>query len=167
MWCEFNKVPLRCGQLNFVFICQRPPLMFNYTHAHACTTNPGFWAVTIRIQDSKYISSTTNFWVFFFFFFFSNKRILFKVAVFFFLLLLPLKRMASFGGTTQKCLACNKTVYLVDQLQTDGKVYHKACFRCHHCKGTLKVIHSFISSYLAPINLCIISIYIYIYFASV
>ncbi|KAK7859099.1 lim domain-containing protein wlim1 [Quercus suber] len=31
-------------------------------------------------------------------------------------------------------------MYLVDQLTADSKVYHKACFRCHHCKGTLKVI---------------------------
>ncbi|XP_047269874.1 LIM domain-containing protein WLIM1 isoform X1 [Capsicum annuum] len=46
--------------------------------------------------------------------------------------------MASYGGTTQKCKACEKTVYLVDQLAADNKVYHKACFRCHHCKGTLK-----------------------------
>ncbi|KAF3679390.1 Pollen-specific protein SF3 [Capsicum annuum] len=49
--------------------------------------------------------------------------------------------MATFGGTTQKCKACEKTVYLVDQLKADSKVYHKACFRCNHCKGTLKVIY--------------------------
>ncbi|CAH9146524.1 unnamed protein product [Cuscuta epithymum] len=47
--------------------------------------------------------------------------------------------MATFAGTTQKCKACEKTVYLVDQLRADSKVYHKACFRCHHCKGTLKL----------------------------
>ncbi|KAH6756978.1 GATA type zinc finger transcription factor family protein [Perilla frutescens var. hirtella] len=47
--------------------------------------------------------------------------------------------MASFGGTTQKCKVCEKTVYLVEQLSADNKVYHKACFRCHHCKGTLKL----------------------------
>ncbi|KAK7827948.1 lim domain-containing protein wlim1 [Quercus suber] len=47
--------------------------------------------------------------------------------------------MTTFAGTTQKCKACEKTVYLVDQLTADSKVYHKACFRCHHCKGTLKV----------------------------
>ncbi|KAJ6970442.1 hypothetical protein NC653_034894 [Populus alba x Populus x berolinensis] len=41
--------------------------------------------------------------------------------------------------TTQKCKACDKTVYLVDQLTVDNKFYHKACFRCHHCKGTLKL----------------------------
>lgn len=45
----------------------------------------------------------------------------------------------AFLGTTQKCKACEKTVYLVDQLTADNKVYHKACFRCHHCKSTLKV----------------------------
>ncbi|KAJ0106652.1 hypothetical protein Patl1_17980 [Pistacia atlantica] len=49
--------------------------------------------------------------------------------------------MATFGGTTQKCEACEKTVYLVDQLTADSKVYHKACFRCHHCKGTLKLFN--------------------------
>ncbi|CAL9137189.1 unnamed protein product, partial [Musa textilis] len=43
-----------------------------------------------------------------------------------------------FGGTTQKCQACRKTVYLVDQLAADGRIYHRACFRCHHCRGTLK-----------------------------
>lgn len=45
----------------------------------------------------------------------------------------------SFQGTTTKCNACDKTVYLVDKLTADNRVYHKACFRCHHCKGTLKV----------------------------
>jgi len=48
----------------------------------------------------------------------------------------------SFQGTTTKCTACDKTVYLVDKLTADNRVYHKACFRCHHCKGTLKVQYS-------------------------
>ncbi|KAG5066881.1 hypothetical protein GLYMA_04G179800v4 [Glycine max] len=43
------------------------------------------------------------------------------------------------NGTTQKCKACEKTVYLVDQLTADNKIYHKSCFRCYHCKGTLKL----------------------------
>ncbi|KAK9941862.1 hypothetical protein M0R45_007555 [Rubus argutus] len=47
--------------------------------------------------------------------------------------------MATFAGTTQKCTACEKTVYLVDKLTADSRVYHKACFRCHHCRGTLKL----------------------------
>ncbi|TXG64090.1 hypothetical protein EZV62_011084 [Acer yangbiense] len=47
--------------------------------------------------------------------------------------------MATFGGTQQKCMACAKTVYLVDKLTADNRTYHKACFRCHHCRGTLKL----------------------------
>ncbi|CAK9330185.1 unnamed protein product [Citrullus colocynthis] len=47
----------------------------------------------------------------------------------------------AFLGTTQKCKACDKTVYLVDQLTADNKVYHKACFRCHHCNSTLKLFN--------------------------
>ncbi|XP_030477613.1 LIM domain-containing protein WLIM1-like isoform X1 [Syzygium oleosum] len=47
--------------------------------------------------------------------------------------------MATFSGTTQKCKACEKTVYFVEQLTADNKVYHRTCFRCHHCKGTLKL----------------------------
>lgn len=45
----------------------------------------------------------------------------------------------AFAGTQQKCKACDKTVYLVDQLTADGIIYHKSCFRCHHCNGTLKL----------------------------
>ncbi|KAJ3694942.1 hypothetical protein LUZ60_000319 [Juncus effusus] len=45
----------------------------------------------------------------------------------------------AYGGTTEKCKVCDKTVYLVDQLVIESKFYHKACFRCHHCKGTLKL----------------------------
>ncbi|OWM79161.1 hypothetical protein CDL15_Pgr003332 [Punica granatum] len=45
----------------------------------------------------------------------------------------------SFAGTTQKCNACDNTVYLVDKLTANNRVYHKACFRCHHCRGTLKL----------------------------
>lgn len=51
----------------------------------------------------------------------------------------------AFAGTTQKCMACTKTVYLVDKLTADNRIFHKACFRCHHCKGTLKVLLSYVS----------------------
>ncbi|KAL8234671.1 hypothetical protein R6Q59_020771 [Mikania micrantha] len=47
--------------------------------------------------------------------------------------------MKSFSGTTQKCTVCDKTVYLVDKLVANQRVYHKACFRCHHCNSTLKL----------------------------
>ncbi|KAK1359702.1 LIM domain-containing protein WLIM1 [Heracleum sosnowskyi] len=49
--------------------------------------------------------------------------------------------MVRFTGTTQKCQACEKTVYVMDELTADNKVFHKACFRCHHCKGTLKLFN--------------------------
>lgn len=45
----------------------------------------------------------------------------------------------SFIGTQQKCKACEKTVYPVELLSADGVDYHKSCFKCSHCKGTLKV----------------------------
>ncbi|VAI07392.1 unnamed protein product [Triticum turgidum subsp. durum] len=44
-----------------------------------------------------------------------------------------------FSGTQQKCKVCTKTVYPMDQLSTDGAVFHRACFKCHHCKSTLSV----------------------------
>ncbi|KAK8564245.1 hypothetical protein V6N13_005522 [Hibiscus sabdariffa] len=47
--------------------------------------------------------------------------------------------MATFQVTQQKCSACDKTVYLVDKLTADNRVFHKSCFRCHHCRGTLKL----------------------------
>ncbi|KAJ8441532.1 hypothetical protein Cgig2_026333 [Carnegiea gigantea] len=43
----------------------------------------------------------------------------------------------AFTGTLDKCKACDKTVYFVDLLTADGVTYHKTCFRCIHCKGTL------------------------------
>ena len=45
----------------------------------------------------------------------------------------------SFTGTLDKCKACDKTVYVVDLLSADGVSYHKSCFKCSHCKGTLVV----------------------------
>ncbi|KAK6142823.1 hypothetical protein DH2020_023171 [Rehmannia glutinosa] len=45
--------------------------------------------------------------------------------------------MAAFTGTLDKCKACDKTVYFVDLLSADGATYHKYCFKCSHCKGTL------------------------------
>ncbi|CAN4125076.1 unnamed protein product [Withania somnifera] len=43
----------------------------------------------------------------------------------------------AFTGTVDKCKACDKTVYFVDLLSADGITYHKSCFKCTHCKGTL------------------------------
>ncbi|KAL8114200.1 LIM domain-containing protein PLIM2b-like [Apium graveolens] len=43
----------------------------------------------------------------------------------------------AFTGTLDKCNACGKTVYFVELLTADGVTYHKSCFKCSHCKGTL------------------------------
>eukprot|EP00047_Mylnosiga_fluctuans_P014870 m.41701 g.41701 ORF g.41701 m.41701 type:complete len:833 (+) comp5686_c0_seq2:61-2559(+) len=32
-----------------------------------------------------------------------------------------------------QCLVCHKTVYLVEKLEADGKLFHKNCFRCTEC----------------------------------
>lgn len=45
----------------------------------------------------------------------------------------------SFTGTQQKCKVCEKTVYPMELLSADGVDFHKSCFRCTHCKGTLKL----------------------------
>ncbi|KAK6261427.1 hypothetical protein QUC31_007243 [Theobroma cacao] len=45
----------------------------------------------------------------------------------------------SFIGTQQKCKACEKTVYPMELLSADGLSYHKSCFKCSHCKATLKL----------------------------
>lgn len=72
--------------------------------------------------------------------------------------------MASFAGTTQKCMACDKTVYLVDKLTADNRVYHKACFRCHHCKGTLKV-HFSPADYILGFDLELFGLKFYQFFS--
>ncbi|GAB4834384.1 LIM domain-containing protein PLIM2b [Ancistrocladus abbreviatus] len=42
-----------------------------------------------------------------------------------------------FTGTLDKCKTCDKTVYVVDMVTADGIPYHKTCFKCSHCNGTL------------------------------
>lgn len=42
-----------------------------------------------------------------------------------------------FGGTIDKCNACDKTVHFNDLMTFDSVIYHKNCFKCTHCKGTL------------------------------
>jgi hypothetical protein len=52
----------------------------------------------------------------------------------------------AFTGTLDKCKACDKTVYVVDMMSLEGVPYHKSCFKCSHCKGTLVVCFPFWSS---------------------
>ncbi|KAL5225371.1 hypothetical protein ABZP36_012010 [Zizania latifolia] len=45
----------------------------------------------------------------------------------------------TFSGTQDKCNACHKTVHFIDLLTADSIPYHKSCFKCSHCKGTLSM----------------------------
>uniref|UniRef100_A0ACD5TNT3 Uncharacterized protein n=1 Tax=Avena sativa TaxID=4498 RepID=A0ACD5TNT3_AVESA len=48
----------------------------------------------------------------------------------------------TFSGTQDKCKACDRTVYFIDLLTADSIPYHKSCFKCSHCKGTLPMCNS-------------------------
>ncbi|THG20445.1 hypothetical protein TEA_027524 [Camellia sinensis var. sinensis] len=60
----------------------------------------------------------------------------------------------SFTGTLDKCKACDKTVYVVDLLTADGITYHKSCFKCSHCKGTLVVPNKLSSLFCGTQDKC-------------
>ncbi|CAF1025045.1 unnamed protein product [Rotaria sordida] len=38
---------------------------------------------------------------------------------------------------SNKCSVCNKTVYAMEKIEADKKIYHKSCFKCMHCKSIL------------------------------
>ncbi|XP_053384097.1 uncharacterized protein LOC123536284 isoform X10 [Mercenaria mercenaria] len=38
---------------------------------------------------------------------------------------------------TEKCAACQKTVYAMEKLEMNGHIYHKNCFKCSHCSARL------------------------------
>ncbi|XP_038906229.1 LIM domain-containing protein PLIM2b-like isoform X2 [Benincasa hispida] len=63
----------------------------------------------------------------------------------------------SFTGTLDKCKACDKTVYVVELLSLEGNPYHKSCFKCSHCKGTLSV--RFFFSLIRIMSFVMISIF--------
>lgn len=37
----------------------------------------------------------------------------------------------------EKCAACGKTVYAMEKVEMNNQSYHKACFKCSHCKSRL------------------------------
>jgi hypothetical protein len=45
---------------------------------------------------------------------------------------------SSNNGLAEKCFACEKTVYAMEKIEADKKVYHKLCFKCTSCNCTLK-----------------------------
>lgn len=44
------------------------------------------------------------------------------------------KRTMSFGGGGEKCATCNKTAYAAEQIPAQGRIFHRACFRCTECR---------------------------------
>ncbi|EGF83272.1 hypothetical protein BATDEDRAFT_34089 [Batrachochytrium dendrobatidis JAM81] len=43
------------------------------------------------------------------------------------------------AASTNKCQACSKTVYAMEQVTVDTHMFHRTCFKCAHCKGQLKM----------------------------
>ncbi|KAJ3091772.1 LIM domain and actin-binding protein 1 [Quaeritorhiza haematococci] len=43
------------------------------------------------------------------------------------------------ASSTNQCVICGKTVYLMEQLIIDDKQFHKTCLKCAHCHATLKL----------------------------
>jgi LIM and SH3 domain protein 1 len=39
----------------------------------------------------------------------------------------------------KKCAVCNKTAYPIESLREGDQTWHKLCFRCSVCKGTLTI----------------------------
>lgn len=46
--------------------------------------------------------------------------------------------MPQWGGASEKCKACSKTVYEMEKLSMENTVYHKTCFKCAKCGKVLK-----------------------------
>ena len=44
---------------------------------------------------------------------------------------------------TDICPTCETKVYPMEKTTIDGKGYHRACFKCTHCKTTLKYFIDF------------------------
>ncbi|KAK0094794.1 hypothetical protein PV326_009977 [Microctonus aethiopoides] len=42
-------------------------------------------------------------------------------------------------GGSEMCHFCNKRVYLMERLTTEGKFFHRGCFRCEYCSTSLRI----------------------------
>ncbi|XP_048871224.1 LIM domain-containing protein 2-like [Brienomyrus brachyistius] len=53
----------------------------------------------------------------------------------------PVQRSKAYSFNTQRelCSSCGKTVYPMERLMADTRVFHAACFCCKHCKTKLSL----------------------------
>jgi len=45
--------------------------------------------------------------------------------------------VAKAGSKTEKCDVCQKTVYHMEKVSLENKIFHENCFKCAHCKKKL------------------------------
>ena len=43
------------------------------------------------------------------------------------------------GGGSETCHFCAKRVYVVERMSTEGKFFHRSCFRCGYCNVLLRL----------------------------
>ena len=81
----------------------------------------------IRIYENKKHMRKTNLFIHF-----DLERHIKKIIFYF-------SKVANFQiKMSEECPVCTKKVYPMEKVQIDGKLFHKNCFRCNHCKGQLK-----------------------------
>ncbi|XP_015267314.1 PREDICTED: protein-methionine sulfoxide oxidase MICAL1-like [Gekko japonicus] len=43
------------------------------------------------------------------------------------------------GRSSDACYICGEHVYIVERVSAEGRFFHRGCFKCHHCKTTLRL----------------------------
>eukprot|EP00123_Amoebidium_parasiticum_P008032 comp18534_c0_seq1/m.19966 comp18534_c0_seq1/g.19966 ORF comp18534_c0_seq1/g.19966 comp18534_c0_seq1/m.19966 type:complete len:137 (-) comp18534_c0_seq1:233-643(-) len=49
------------------------------------------------------------------------------------------KKVPKFGGSQEKCDICTKTVYPMEKITAEGKIWHKNCLKCAKCDKILSL----------------------------
>ncbi|XP_054835705.1 F-actin-monooxygenase MICAL1 [Eublepharis macularius] len=43
------------------------------------------------------------------------------------------------GRSSDACYICGEHVYILERFSAEGRFFHRGCFKCHHCKTTLRL----------------------------
>ncbi|XP_060087531.1 F-actin-monooxygenase MICAL1 [Heteronotia binoei] len=43
------------------------------------------------------------------------------------------------GRSSDACYFCGEHVYIVERVSAEGRFFHRGCFKCHHCRTTLRL----------------------------